>query len=128
MQAKSVVGGFVVAAALVIAGATSVSANVAWCMFDPPVAVQTPAGTTLVVDVTVTLPASQARYAPDFVEHAYAIPDRKGGTGIFVAVELPDGVTFAKITATVEGYSDISATRNSKGGRTVILYLDVPAA
>src|SRR5438105_15764134 len=125
MSARSVVVGVVAAGAMVIGGAGSASANVVWCMSDPPVQVQTPSGSNLTVGVGVSVPQYQAKYISSVDVQALTAPAVNGGTLITIFVAVPPSITAAHITASVKRYK-VSTSATVPGGGFTILYLSVP--
>ena len=124
-RARSVVVGVMAASAMVIGGAGSASANIAWCMSDPPARAVTQDGANLSVNVYVTVPRSEVKLLNDVSSTASTAPDGRGGTLITVQVSLPVGMSNARITASVNRYQ-VTTTAASAGGTVVTLYLDVP--
>lgn len=127
MKARSVVCGVAAAAAMVVGGAVAASANIAWCLEDPPVQVQTPTGTNLTVNVSVAVPQYQAKYINDVTVQTTTAPDGAGGTLITVDVAVPTTISTAKVSVTVKKYKVVDST-TIPGGGTTTLHLDVPAA
>jgi len=127
MKARSVVGGVLAAGAMVIGGAGSASANIAWCLYDPPVLVQTPGGSNLTVNSSVSVPASQARNINAVEVQAGTAPDGRGGTLITIHVAVPSSITTANVTATVKKFK-VSTSATVAGGGATTLYLDVPTS
>ena len=127
MKARSVVVGALVAGVLVVGAAGSASANVAWCLGDPPVQVQTPTGTNLTVNVMVAVPQFQSRYINSVVVTTLTAPDGAGGTLITVDVTVPATISTAKVTVTVKKFK-VNDSATVPGGGTTTLHLDVPAA
>jgi hypothetical protein len=127
MKARSVVAGVVAAGAMVVGGAASAAANIAWCMEDPPVQVQTATGANLTVNVGVAVPQGQAKYINDVVIVATTQPDTNGGTLVTVNVTVPSTVSVANVTAGVKKYKVSSSTTVASGGSATLL-LDVPAS
>ena len=127
MKARSVVAGVVAAVAMVVGGAMVASANVIWCLQDPPVQVQTPTGTNLTVNVTVAVPQYQAKYINDVLVTTLTVPDGACGTLITIYVSVPATISTANVTVTVKKYKVID-TATVPGGATTTLHLDVPAA
>lgn len=119
--------GVVTAGAMLVGGAVSASANIAWCVGDPPVQVQTPTGTNLTVNVGVAVPQGQAKYIKAVVIGAVTAPDASGGTLITVHVTVPSTVSVANVTATVKKYK-VSTSATVPGGGSTTLYLVVPTA
>ena len=127
MKSRSVVAGVLAAGAMVVGGAASASANLAWCMSDPPVQVQTATGTNLTVNVTVAVPQHYAKYINDVTVHTATAPDGAGGTLITLDVTVPATIPTANIGVTVKKYK-INDSTSVPGGATTTLHLDVPAA
>lgn len=124
MRARSVVGGMLAAAAMLLVAQVPAAANVAWCMSDPPAQVQTESGSSLSVNTVVSVPQSDVHYLRQVTEATSAAPDATG-TLITVSVTLPAGITAARITSSVYRFA-VSASAAGTGGQTVTLYLEVP--
>ena len=120
MKAKSVVGGILAAGAMVVLGQVGASANVVWCMFDPPATVTTPAGTSVNVNTTVYLPAGSSTLKNQVATSAVASADAAGGTRITVYVHVP---ATAHVVATVKQFK---VSTQADGGPNLTLYLDIP--
>src|SRR5712691_7826271 len=127
MKTRSVVASVLAAAAMVVGGAAVASANVIWCLEDPPVQVQTATGTNLTVNVSVAVPQYQAKYINDVVVTTRTAPDGAGGTLITVDVTVPATISTANVGVTVKKYK-VTASATVPGGGTTTLHLDVPAA
>ena len=127
MNARSVVVGVMAAGGMIVAGATGAPANVAWCLDDPPVQVQTGTGTNLTVNTTVGVPQGQAKYISGVVVAAVTAPDGAGGTLITVNVSVPSTVTVASVSATVKKYKVVDSAM-VPGGTSATLHLDVPTS
>jgi len=127
MKARSVVAGVMAAGAMVVGGAVAASANLIWCMEDPPVQVQTATGTNLTVNVTVAVPQYQAKYINNVLVTTLTAPDGAGGTLITVVVTVPATISTANVTVTVKKYR-VTDSATVPGGVTTTLHLDVPAA
>lgn len=127
MKARRVVLGVVAAAAMVVGGGVSASANIVWCMDDPPVQVQTPAGTNLTVGVTVAVPQHEAKYISQVQTQTLTSSDGAGGTLITVIVTVPASIDVAKVSVTVQKFK-VTDSATVAGGSTTTLQLDVPAA
>ena len=128
MKARSVVVGVVASGAMLFAGASGASANISWCLEDPPVQVQTASGSNLTVNTAVSVPQFQAKYIGDVVIDAVTQSDGAGGTLITLYVSVPTTISVAKITATVKKYKVITESTTIAGGGSAVLQLDVPAA
>jgi hypothetical protein len=127
MRVRRVVVGAALATGLMVVGQVGASANVVWCLFDPPLQVSTSSGSNLTVNTTVYVLHGQQQLAGKQVtESSSSAPDGSGGTLITVNVAIPMGVTSATVVATVNRYN-ISGEGSGPGGSTVTIYLDVPA-
>lgn len=124
MKFRSVFVSLVASTAMVIGGAASASANIAWCTADPPAHVDTVAGANLTVNTSVTVPKSEARLLNDVSTSAVASAEA-GGTLVKVNVNLPAGISTAQVVSTSNKYR-VSATAYGEGGTTVTLYLHLP--
>jgi hypothetical protein len=124
MKARGVVLALAAVGGMLLFGAGSASANIAWCIFDPPIQVVTPGGTTLTVNNTVWLPASAETLKDQVWDEASAEPARDGGGGavITVTVHLPAGVQ-AHVTSSVDQFQ---ASDDADGVTKLILHLQVP--
>lgn len=123
MKAKTlVVGGLggLLAGVMVIATSVVASANVIFCMDDPPVQVVTPGGHNLTVHNQVYLPAGSQQLLNDVSDEASAQPDGHGGTLITDTVYVPAP---GRVVATVYKYN-VRVT--GSGSSVVTLLLDVP--
>lgn len=129
MKARRVVAGVFGAGAMLFAGQVAASANIAWCMDDPPIQVQTAGGTNVTVNTKVYVPQSESGYLSSMTESATTAPDGAGGTLITVSVNLPAGITTARVVASVNRTKlSASASATGTGGQTLILHLDVPTS
>jgi len=124
MKARSVVVALVAVGGMLLFGAGAVSANVAWCVSDPPVQVVTPGGTTLTVNNLVWLPPTALHLKKQIWDQATAQPDGRGGTLVTVTVHVPAG--FAAHVESSEYRYAVSTQGN--GASAIILYLDVPTS
>ena len=116
-----------VAGGLSVAAGVPAAANLVWCLADPPISVETASGTNLTVNTTVYLDKASVNLKNDVEETATTAPDGKGGTLITVQVLVPDGVTSARVVASLNKYKT-SASGTGTGGDVVTLYLDAPVA
>lgn len=122
MKARSVTFAGLLACAMLVAGQGVASANMAWCLSDPPIQVVTPGGHYLVVNNLVYLPPSALHLKNQIYDDASAAPDGRGGTLITVHVHVPSSVS-AHVVSSENRYQ----VSTQKDGATVItLYLDVP--
>jgi len=120
MKARSVVGGVLVAGAMLLAAQVSASANVAWCISDPPIQVVTPGGHNLTVNNQVYLPQYAKHLKNRIYDTAFATRDSSGGTLVTVYVFVPER---AHVVSSANRWR-VSDTRD--GTTVVTLYLHVP--
>jgi hypothetical protein len=120
MKARSVVAGGIVAVAMLLAAQASASANVAWCVSDPPIQVVTPGGHNLTVNNQVYLPPYAMHLKRSIQDTASASRDSSGGTLITVNVFVP---AHAHVVSS-ENRWQVSDIRD--GSSVVTLYLHVP--
>jgi hypothetical protein len=110
-----------VAGMLLVAPGTA-SANVSWCISDPPVHVVSPGGAHLTVNNMIWLPESAKHLKHQVWDEASAQPDGSGGTFITVTVHLPDAVP-AHVVSTEHRFN---VSTEADGQTAIVLYLDVP--
>jgi hypothetical protein len=122
MKARSVTFGALLACGLMVAGQGVASANMAWCLSDPPIQVLSPGGHYLVVNNLVYLPPSALHLKNQIYDDAAAAPDGKGGTLITVHVHVPASVN-AHVVSSENRYQ---VTTQRDGATVITLYLDVP--
>src|SRR2546421_12672456 len=118
MKARSFLVGSLLAVAMLIGGQEVASANVMWCLSDPPIQVVTPGGHYLMVNNQVYLPAYAKHLKSQVVDDAVAEPDGRGGTLITVYVHVP---TYSHVVSSENRYR-LSARRD--GTSLLTLYLD----
>lgn len=123
MKFRNVVLGGVVAGTVLLAGSGAASANVAWCISDPPIQVVTPGGHYLVVNNMVYLPPQALHLKNRITDDATATSNGRGGTLVTVHVHLPATAGRAHVI-TSENRFRLSAQQD--GDTTITLYLDVP--
>ena len=116
----------VAAGMMVLGSAGSASANIAWCLEDPPLLVQTPSGANLTVNVAVSVLQGEAKYIKTVLTDAVTAPDASGGTLVTVNVTVPATITVARVNAGVRKYKVSTDTVTVAGGTSTTLYLVVP--
>ncbi|HEY1420782.1 MAG TPA: hypothetical protein VGG90_08755 [Candidatus Dormibacteraeota bacterium] len=127
MRKRFVVIGTAVTAIALWAGQAAASANVVWCMSDPPIQVVTQGGHNLTVNNMIYIPPVD-RHVMDLVtDDAVATADGRGGTYITVHVHLPAAISHAHVVSSDNRYQ-VSAAADGTGGVTVTLLLDVPTS
>ena len=122
---KSLVMGAVAAGVMLVAGPATASANVAWCVSDPPIQLVTPGGHNIAINNLVYLPPMDRHVMRQVTDGASARPDGHGGTLVTVNVQIPWGVSQAHVVSSENRYQ-ISSEAGGEGGVVVVLYLDVP--
>jgi hypothetical protein len=120
MSTRSLVVGAALAAAMLMATSVGASANLVFCMSDPPVQVVTAGGHYLTVNNMVYLPAGSEQVMNDVGDTASSAPDGRGGTLVTVNVFVP---VQAHVVSSVNRFG-VSAAAN--GVEVVTLHLDVP--
>ena len=120
MKARSVVVGALAGAAMLLAAQVPASANLAWCVFDPPMQVVSPGGNNLTINTQVYLPQGATHLKNQVQEQVFSSSDAGGGTLVTVEVFVP--VT-SRVVATVNRWG-VSAAASGDG--MVTLYLHVP--
>ena len=128
MRTRVVVVGALTVGLLVAGGQGAASANVMWCVSDPPIQVVTPGGHSLSVNNMVYMSPVDRHIASKITDDAIAAPDGKGGTLITVNVYIPQGAHWAHVVSNNFRYR-VSDTNGTPGGGTVLtLQLDVPTS
>jgi hypothetical protein len=127
MRIRAVVVGALVAGMLV-AGGQGASANVTWCLSDPPIQVVTPGGHNLSVNNMIYLSPVDRHLASRITDDASTVTDGKGGTLITVHIRIPQGIHGANVVSNNFRYR-VTDTSSAPGGGTVVtLQLDVPTS
>ncbi len=127
-MSKRVVVVGALAAGLLVLGQGTASANVMWCLSDPPIQVVTPGGHNLSVNNMIYLSPADRHIAKRITDDAIAAPDGHGGTLITVHIYVPQGAHGAHIVSSNFRYR-VTETNSSPGGATVVtLKLDVPTS
>ena len=127
MRLNRIVPAAIIAAALLIAGEATASANCEWCVYDPPIQVVTPGGHVLTVNNAIYLPPYERHLASHFTATATAVSNGRGGTHISVHVQIASGISSAHIVSSVNRFQ-VSSVGGGTGGTVVTTDLDVPAA
>lgn len=122
---KRWVVGTLAAGLLLMAGQATASANVVWCLSDPPIELVTPGGHNITVNNMIYLPPMYRHLAREVRDDASVAPDGHGGTLVTVNVRIPSGVSKARVVSSDNRYQ-VSAEAASEGGVVVTLHLDVP--
>jgi hypothetical protein len=126
MTKRVVVVGSLAAGLLVLGGQGAASANVMWCMSDPPIQVVTPGGHNLSVNNMIYLSPVDRHIARLITDDATTAPDGRGGTLITVHVHIPAGAHGANVVSANHRYEVKDSNGTPGGGTTLTLKLDVP--
>jgi hypothetical protein len=128
MSKRVVVVGALAAGLLVLGGQGTVSANVMWCVSDPPILLVTPGGHNVMVNNMIYLSPIDRHRASLITDAAAAVPDGRGGTLIIVHVYIPAAIHGAYVRSSNYRYQ-VTDTKTTPGGGTVVtLSLDVPTS
>jgi hypothetical protein len=127
MSKRAVVVGGLAAALLVLGGPGTASANLMWCVSDPPIPVVTPGGHNLMVNNMIYLSPSDRHNAKLITDDAGTAPNAKGGTRITVHVYIPATIHGAHVVSSNNRYQ-VTDVADGTGGRVVTLILDVPTS
>jgi hypothetical protein len=128
MRARVVLVGAFAAGLLVVGGQGAASANVMWCVTDPPIQVVTPGGHNLSVNNMVYLAPVDRHVASLIKGDASAAPDGKGGTLITVHIYVPQGAHGANVVSNNYRYRVTDVDGTTTGGTVLTLKLDVPTS
>jgi hypothetical protein len=128
MSRRVMLVGALAAGMLVLGGQGAATANVLWCMSDPPIAVTTPAGHNVTVNNMIYLSVADRHSASLITDDASVAPDGSGGTLITVHIYLPGAIHGAAVVSSNFRYQ-VHDTKSTPGGGTVLtLILDVPTS
>ena len=128
MSKRVVLVGALAAVVFVVGGQGAASANVAWCLSDPPIQVVTPGGHTLSVNNLIYLSPVDRHIARLITDDATAAPDGRGGTLITVNVHIPAGAHGANVVSNNYRYRVTKTGATPGGGVVLTLNLDVPTS
>jgi len=128
MSKRVVVLGALAAGLLVMGGQEAASANVVWCLSDPPIQVETPGGHSLSVNNMIYLSPVDRHIARQITAGASAAADGKGGSLITVHVYIPSGAHGAAVVSNNYRYRVTKSASAANGGTVLTLTLDVPTS
>jgi hypothetical protein len=121
---KTVLAGGAVACGLLAASSTVVSANVMWCVGDPPVQMSSPSGTNFTVGTQIFTSGNKQHLSQQVDEIVTSTPDGHGGTLVTVEIQGPAGQAMT-VVASVNKYK---VSGQASGVGDVVVTLDVPVA
>ena len=124
MKFKTVLAGGAIACGLLAASPAVASANVMWCVGDPPVQMSSPSGTNFTVNTQVYTSDSKQHLSQQLTEEVTSTPDGSGGTLVRVEVFVPAGQNVT-VVASVNKYK---VSGQASGVGDVVVTLDVPVA
>jgi hypothetical protein len=128
MSKRVVVLGALASGVLVLCGQAAASANVMWCLSDPPIRVVTPGGHNLSVNNMVYLSPVDRHIASQITDSATVATDGRGGTLITVHVNIPRGAHGASVVSANYRYEVKNSGATPNGGITLTMTLDVPTS
>jgi hypothetical protein len=126
MRLKRVLGGAAAACALLVGSAATASANIMWCIGDPPEQVTSASGTQFVVNTQIYAsgPKTHLNLSHSTTTTSWSQPDGHGGTLVTVEVQGPSS---QQLTVVVTYNAVKNAVSNQATGiGTVIVQLDIP--
>jgi len=124
MRFKTVLAGVTVACGLTLASTGGASANIMWCVGDPPAQVSSASGTQFNVNTQIFSSVAH-QHLSQYPETVTTAPDGSGGTLVTVDVQGP-AQYFTVVASVHKGKGTISA--QSSGSGEVLVVLDVPIA
>jgi hypothetical protein len=124
VKVKTVLAGGAVACGLLAASPAGASANVMWCVGDPPVQMSSPSGTNFTVNTQVYTSDLKQHLSQQLTEEVTSAPDGSGGTLVTVQVYGPAGQSMT-VVASVNKYK-VSGQASGVGGAIVTLDVPVP--
>ena len=125
MRARRIATATVAAGFLALAAASPASANLAWCVYDPPVQVESPQGQNLTVNTFVYFAPSARHVAWKVTSDATVEAGAPGWTTIIVNVYVPAGAGPVHVVAVNQRYK-ITEAQDGFGGDVMTFTLDVP--
>lgn len=124
MRLRTVLAGAAVAGGLSIAAPAAASANVMWCVGDPPVQMSSPSGTNFTVSTQIYTSGNKQHLSQQINEDVISAPDGHGGTLVTIDIVGPTGAPMT-VVASVNRYK-VSGQASGTGEVTVTV--DVPVA
>ena len=128
MSKRVFVLGALASGLLVFGGQAAGSANVMWCLSDPPIQVVTPGGHYLSVNNMIYLSPVDRHIARQITDDATAAPDGRGGSLITVHVHIPAGAHGAGVVSNNYRYRVAQSGGTPGGGIVLTFKLDVPTS
>jgi len=113
------------AVGVVAASPGSASANILWCMGDPPVQVVTPGGHYVEINNYLYVAPVYALLAEQITADGSAVTDGTGGSLVTVHVHVPAGLGRLYVVSAQQQFQ-VSTAGNGPGGTAITLTLDIP--
>lgn len=127
MRKRALLVGALAAGLLALGGPGTASANLMWCVTDPPIQVVTPGGHNLMVNNMIYLSPADRHKAKLITDDAATASNGRGGTRITVHVYIPAAVHGAHVVSSNNRYR-VTDVADGSGGRVMTLILDVPTS
>jgi hypothetical protein len=128
MNRRVVLVGTLAAGMLVLGGQGAATANVMWCMSDPPIALVTPGGHNITVNNMIYISVADRHLARLITHDASVAPDGRGGTLVTVHEHIPAAIHGAAVVSNNFRYRVRDTSNTPQGGYTLTLTLDVPTS
>ena len=125
MRLRTVLAAAAAALGVLVAASGGASANMLWCLSDPPIQTTTSGGTNLTVNTKLYAAATDRHDLSSVTEQTVSAPDGAGGTLVTVYVSVPSTIDNLVVIAQVQRYGE-SATGSGTAGSTITLTMDVP--
>jgi hypothetical protein len=124
MKVQSVLAGGAVACGLAVALPVVASANVMWCVGDPPVQMSSADGTNFTVSTQIFTTGNKQHLSQLVDERVTSAPDGHGGTLVTVEIVGPAGTPMTVVASV----NKVKVSNQASGTGDVIVTLDVPIA
>jgi len=121
---RTMLAGGAVACGLMVASTAGASANVMWCVGDPPVQMSSPAGTNFTVSTQIYTTGDKQHLSQLVDEIVTSSPDGHGGTLVTVEIQGPSGQPMTVIASV----NKFKVSGKASGTGDVVVTLDVPVA
>jgi hypothetical protein len=110
---------------LVAAAPGTASANILWCVGDPPVQVVTPGGNYVEINNYLYTAPAYAHLASQITADGSAASDGAGGSLVTIYVHVPSSLSRLYVVSADLHYQ-VTTTGSGTGGTEITLTLDVP--
>lgn len=128
MSRRVILVGALAAGMLVLGAQGAATANVMWCMSDPPITLVTPGGHNITVNNMIYISVVDRHLASLITDDASVAPDGRGGTLVTVHVHVPAAIHGAAVVSNNFRYRVQDIRNTPEGGYTLTLTLDVPTS